>query len=182
MKDKTNLCWLDMEMTGLDPNNDKIIEIAMVITDKDLNILAQSESFAIHQSDDILNAMDKWNTDTHTRTGLINRVKTSCYNEKEVENQLLAFMQMWLPAQISPMCGNTIHQDRRFMVRYMPNLEKYFHYRNLDVSTIKELAKRWNPAIYRGAIKKGAHTALSDILESIEELKYYRTHFLKTDN
>lgn len=181
MKNQNNLCWLDMEMTGLNPDTDKIIEIAMIITDSDLNVLAQSPVYAIHQSDEILNSMDSWCTDTHTRTGLVERVKSSTYTEAQVEAELLAFMQTWLPEKTTPMCGNTIHQDRRFMVRYMPKLENFFHYRNLDVSTLKELARRWNPAVHKGVVKKGAHQALDDILESIEELKHYRQTFLKVD-
>lgn len=168
-----------MEMTGLNPDSDKIIEIAMIITDSDLNVLAQSEVYAIHQSDEILNNMDKWNTDTHTRTGLVERVKSSTYTETQVETELLQFMQTWLPEKATPMCGNTIHQDRRFMVRHMPKLENYFHYRNLDVSTIKELARRWSPAVYKGVVKKGSHKALDDIVESIEELKHYRDTFFR---
>ena len=141
-----NLCWLDMEMTGLDPERERIIEVAMIITDPDLNVLAQSEVYAIHQSDEVLDAMDEWNTATHGRTGLTERVRASKHTEAEVEQKLLAFMAEWVPEKATPMCGNTIHQDRRFMVRYMPALEAYFHYRNLDVSTLKELARRWHPA------------------------------------
>lgn len=179
MKDQNNLCWLDMEMTGLNPETDKIIEVAMIITDKDLNVLAQSEVYAIHQSDEILNAMDEWCTATHARTGLTERVKQSSYTEADVEQKLLDFMNEWLPEKTTPMCGNTIHQDRRFMAKYMPRLESYFHYRNLDVSTLKELARRWNPTVYKGVVKKGSHKALDDILESIEELRHYRATFLK---
>ena len=179
MKNQNNLCWLDMEMTGLNPDSDKIIEIAMIITDSDLNVLAQSKVYAIRQSDEILNNMDNWNTDTHTRTGLVERVKSSTYTETQVETELLQFMQTWLPEKATPMCGNTIHQDRRFMVRHMPKLENYFHYRNLDVSTIKELARRWSPAVYKGVVKKGSHKALDDIVESIEELKHYRDTFFR---
>lgn len=166
-------------MTGLNPDTDKIIEVAMIITDSDLNVLAQSEVYAIHQSDEVLNAMDKWCTATHARTGLTERVRASAYTEAEVEEKLLAFMREWLPEKSSPMCGNTIHQDRRFMVRYMPKLEAWFHYRNLDVSTLKELARRWHPDVYKGIAKKGSHRALDDILESIEELRHYRRSFLK---
>ena len=179
MQDQNNLCWLDMEMTGLNPDSDKIIEIAMIITDKDLNVLAQSPVYAIHQSDEILNGMDAWCTATHARTGLTERVRASTHTEAEVEEALLAWMQEWIPAKTTPMCGNTIHQDRRFMVRYMPRLEAYFHYRNLDVSTLKELAKRWNPPVAKGVVKRGSHQALDDILESIEEMRYYRENFLK---
>ena len=179
MKDQNNLCWLDMEMTGLNPDTDKIIEVAMIITDKDLNVLAQSEVYAIHQSDAVLNAMDEWCTTTHARTGLTERVKQSSYTEAEVEQRLLDFMGEWLPEKTTPMCGNTIHQDRRFMVKHMPRLEAFFHYRNLDVSTLKELARRWHPEVYKGVVKKGSHKALDDILESIEELRYYRETFLK---
>ena len=166
-------------MTGLNPEQDRIIEVAMIITDQDLNILAQSEVYAIHQSDEVLNNMDAWNTATHGRTGLTQRVRESQYDEAQVEQSLLDFMRTWLPEKTSPMCGNTIHQDRRFMVRYMPRLEAYFHYRNLDVSTLKELARRWHPEIAKGLSKKGAHQALDDIEESIEEMRYYRDHFLK---
>ena len=179
MQNAQNLAWLDMEMTGLNPEHDRIIEVAMIITDSDLNVLAQSEVFVIHQPDNIIDHMDAWNTATHNRTGLVAKVKTSTLTEAQAEQKLLDFISAWIPEKFSPMCGNSIHQDRRFMVRYMPRLEAYFHYRNLDVSTLKELAKRWNPAIAKGVTKKGAHQALDDIKESIEEMSYYREHFLK---
>lgn len=179
MQNAKNLAWLDMEMTGLNPDHDRIIEVAMIITDSDLNVLAQSEVYVIHQPDSIIDHMDAWNTATHNRTGLVAKVKASTLNEAETEQKLLDFMSEWIPEKASPMCGNSIHQDRRFMVRYMPRLEAYFHYRNLDVSTLKELAKRWNPPIAKGVSKKGAHQALDDILESIEEMAYYRKYFLK---
>ena len=179
MQNENNLCWLDMEMTGLNPDADRIIEVAMIITDADLNVVAQSEVYVIHQSDEVLNGMDAWNTATHGRTGLTQRVRDSRLTETEVEEKLLDFISAWIPEKTSPMCGNTIHQDRRFMVRYMPKLEAYFHYRNLDVSTLKELARRWHPAVAKGVVKRGSHQALDDILESIEEMRYYREHFLK---
>ncbi|WP_066566183.1 oligoribonuclease [Snodgrassella sp. CFCC 13594] len=179
MQNPNNLAWLDMEMTGLNPDTDRIIEVAMIITDANLNVLAQSDVYVIHQPDTIIDHMDAWNTATHNRTGLVAKVKASSLTEAEVEQNLLNFLSQWLPEKASPMCGNSIHQDRRFMARYMPKLEAYFHYRNLDVSTLKELAKRWNPAIAKGVVKKGAHQALDDIQESIEEMKYYRAHFLK---
>ena len=171
-----------MEMTGLNPDADRIIEVAMIITDADLNVVAQSEVYVIHQSDEVLNGMDAWNTATHGRTGLTQRVRDSRLTEAEVEEKLLDFISAWIPEKTSPMCGNTIHQDRRFMVRYMPKLEAYFHYRNLDVSTLKELARRWHPAVAKGVVKRGSHQALDDILESIEEMRYYREHFLKLPN
>ena len=179
MQNPNNLAWLAMEMTGLNPDSDKIIEVAMIVTDQDLNILAQSDVLVIHQPDSIMDNMDAWNTSTHQRTGLTAKVKAATLTEAEAEQQLLHFMAQWLPEKTSPMCGNTIHQDRRFMARYMPKLEAYFHYRNLDVSTLKELAKRWHPAVAKGVVKKGAHQALDDIIESIEEMKYYRAQFLK---
>ena len=174
-----NLCWIDMEMTGLNPETDRIIEVAVIITDSDLNVLTQSEVYAVHQSDEILDAMDEWCTATHGRTGLTERVRQSHYTEAEVEQKLLGFIAEWIPEKASPMCGNSVHQDRRFMQKYMPRLEAWFHYRNLDVSTLKELAKRWHPTLAKGVVKRGSHKALDDILESIEEMRYYRDHFLK---
>lgn len=168
------LVWVDMEMSGLNPETDRILEIAMIITDGDLNIVAEGPVLVVHQSDEILNAMDAWNKGTHGKSGLIDKVKASTLTEVDVEEQCLSFMREHVKANISPMCGNTIHQDRRFMNRYMPKLEAYFHYRNVDVSTIKELAKRWHPEVLGGFAKQQAHTALADIRESVEELKYYR--------
>ena len=174
-----NLVWLDMEMTGLEPDTDRIIEVAFVVTDMHLNILAEGPVFAIHQSDETLDKMDAWNKGTHGRSGLIDRVKASTVTDAEAEEALIAFMRLWVPKGKSPMCGNTIGQDRRFMVRYMPKLEAFFHYRNIDVSTLKELCKRWKPEIVGGFKKHQKHTAMADIVESIEELKYYREHFIK---
>lgn len=179
MQNPEHLCWLDMEMTGLNPEHDRVLEIAMIITDKNLNILAQSEVYTIHQSDEVLNNMNEWCVTTHARTGLTQRVRESTFTEATAETELLQFMQQWIPPQSTPMCGNTIHQDRRFLARYLPQLEAYFHYRNLDVSTLKELARRWHPAIAKGVVKRGSHKALDDILESIEEMRYYRDHFLQ---
>jgi oligoribonuclease len=173
------LIWLDMEMTGLYPDTDKILEIAMIITDKDLNVIAQSPVIAIHQSDETLAAMDAWCTKTHGQSGLTERVRRSTVTESEAEAIYLAFLAEYVPSGTSPMCGNSIGQDRRFMVKYMPKLEAFFHYRNLDVSTLKELCKRWHPSLLKGIVKHGKHEALADIEESIEELKYYRTHFLQ---
>lgn len=174
-----NLVWLDMEMTGLDPDNDRIIEVAVVVTDPDLNVLAEGPVFAIHQSDETLDKMDAWNKGTHGRSGLIDRVKASTVNEAQAEQALIAFLKQWVPAGKSPMCGNSICQDRRFMARGMPKLEEFFHYRNLDVSTLKELCRRWKPELASGFKKHQKHTALADIIESIEELRYYREHFIK---
>ncbi len=179
MMDASNLVWLDLEMTGLDADKERIIEAAMIVTDTNLNILAQSPVWVIHQSDALLAAMDEWNTATHTRTGLVERVKSSDLSEAAAEAEMLAFMSQYVPEKTSPMCGNSVHQDRRFMQKYMPQLEAYFHYRNLDVSTLKELAKRWHPEVAKGVVKKGAHQALADIEESIEEMRYYRDHFLR---
>jgi oligoribonuclease len=174
-----NLVWIDMEMTGLDPDGDRIIEVAAVVTDPDLNVLAEGPVFAIHQSDETLDKMDNWNKGTHGRSGLIDRVKASTVTEAQAEEQLIAFLKQWVPAGKSPMCGNSICQDRRFMARGMPKLETFFHYRNLDVSTLKELCRRWKPELASGFKKHQKHTALADIIESIEELKYYREHFIK---
>lgn len=178
-QDATYLVWLDMEMTGLEPEHEHIIELAIVVTDSQLVTIAESPVWVVHQSDSLLAAMDEWNQKTHGRSGLIDKVRASTLDEAAVEAAALAFIQEYLPAQSSPMCGNTIGQDRRFMVRYMPQLEAWFHYRNLDVSTLKELCRRWKPEVAKGFIKKADHTALADIRESIEELKYYRTHFIK---
>ena len=173
------LIWLDMEMTGLDPEKERIIEIAVVITESDLTFVAQAPVLVIHQSQALLDAMDKWNQSTHTKSGLIDKVKASTLTEEQAETQLLAFLAEHVPAGKSPMCGNTIGQDRRFMVKYMPRLEEYFHYRNLDVSTLKELSLRWKPEVYRSFVKQSKHEALADIQESIDELKHYREHFIK---
>eukprot|EP01114_Cavostelium_apophysatum_P003843 TRINITY_DN13982_c0_g1_i1.p1 TRINITY_DN13982_c0_g1~~TRINITY_DN13982_c0_g1_i1.p1 ORF type:complete len:195 (-),score=57.32 TRINITY_DN13982_c0_g1_i1:534-1118(-) len=174
-----NLVWLDMEMTGLDPDNDRIIEVAVVVTDPDLNIIAEGPVFAIHQSDETLDKMDNWNKGTHGKSGLIDRVKASTVTEAQAEQELIAFLKKYVPANKSPMCGNSICQDRRFMARGMPKLEAFFHYRNLDVSTLQELCRRWKPELASGFKKHQKHTALADIVESIEELRYYREHFIK---
>ncbi|MFC0170532.1 oligoribonuclease [Pseudoduganella danionis] len=179
VQNEFNLVWVDMEMTGLEPDTDRIIEVAVVVTDMHLNVLAEGPVFAIHQSDETLDKMDAWNKGTHGRSGLIDRVKASTVSEAQAEEELIAFMKQWVPKGKAPMCGNTIGQDRRFMVRYMPKLEAFFHYRNIDVSTLKELCKRWKPEIVAGFKKHQKHTALADIIESIEELKYYREHFIK---
>jgi oligoribonuclease len=176
-----HLVWVDMEMSGLDPEANRILEVAVVVTDGQLNFVAQGPVLVIHQTDEHMATMDAWNQSTHGRSGLTEKVKQSTLTEGQAEEQLLAFLKTVVPAGKSPMCGNTIHQDRRFMARYMPTLEAYFHYRNLDVSTIKELCRRWRPEVYKGFEKKGAHTALADILESVEELRYYRDHFLSVN-
>ncbi|NBT73007.1 MAG: oligoribonuclease [Betaproteobacteria bacterium] len=176
-----HLVWVDMEMSGLDPESNRILEVAVVVTDGQLNIVAHGPVLVVHQTDEHMATMDVWNQGTHGRSGLTEKVKQSTLNEAQAEAELLAFLKTVVPAGKSPMCGNTIHQDRRFMARYMPSLEAYFHYRNLDVSTIKELCRRWRPEVYKGFEKKGAHTALADILESIEELRYYRDHFLSVN-
>lgn len=174
-----NLIWVDLEMTGLDPETDRIIEVAVVVTDANLNVLAEGPVYAIHQSDVILNGMDAWNKGTHGKSGLIDRVKASNITEAMAEDALIDFLVDYVPRGKSPMCGNTICQDRRFMAKTMPKLEAFFHYRNLDVSTLKELARRWKPELIDGFKKQQKHTALADIMESIDELKYYREHFIK---
>ena len=178
-QDQNNLVWLDMEMTGLDPDRDRVIEVAIVVTDSQLNTVAEAPVLVVHQSDAVLDAMDAWNKSTHARTGLIDKVKSSLLDEAAAEERMLDFLGRHVPKQTSPMCGNSICQDRRFLARHMPRLEAYFHYRNLDVSTVKELARRWKPEIVKGLVKQGKHEALADIYESIEELKYYRENFLK---
>lgn len=175
----SNLIWIDLEMTGLEPDTDRIIEIATIVTDAQLNILAQGPVIAVHQSDDCLAGMDDWNTRTHGESGLVDRVKASSFDELVAEQKTIEFLEKWVDKGMSPMCGNSIGQDRRFLVKYMPKLEAFFHYRNLDVSTLKELARRWAPEVMEGFKKRGTHQALDDIIESIDELKYYREHFLK---
>jgi oligoribonuclease len=178
-QDQNALIWLDMEMTGLEPEKDKIIELAVVITNSQLETIAEGPVWVVHQSNEVLDGMDDWNKGTHGRSGLIDKVKASTLSEADVEAQCLEFIKQHVPARISPMCGNSIGQDRRFMVRYMPKLEEYFHYRNLDVSTLKELVRRWKPELAKGLTKHGKHEALADVYESIDELKYYREHFIK---
>ena len=177
-KSADNLIWLDMEMSGLLPESDRILELAAVVTDANLNVLGESPVLVIHQTDAVLEGMDAWNKGTHGRSGLIEKVKASTLNEQAATEQMIAFLKQHVPAGKSPMCGNSICQDRRFMARYMPDLESYFHYRNLDVSVFKELARRWKPAVYTGFKKASKHEALADIYESIEELRYYREHFI----
>jgi oligoribonuclease len=178
-QDPNALVWIDLEMTGLNTDTDRIIEIATIVTDADLNIVAQGPVLAVHQTDAVLAGMDEWNTRTHAGSGLVQRVKDSTLTEADAEQQTLEFLQQYVPKGKSPLCGNSICQDRRFLARSMPTLESYVHYRNLDVSSIKELIKRWRPALNNGFEKKNTHKALDDILESIAELKYYREHFLR---
>ena len=178
-QDPNALIWIDLEMTGLNPDTDRIIEIATIITDSQLNVIAQGPVLAVHQPEAIMNSMDEWYTRTHGGSGLTQRVKESTLSEADVERQTLEFLQQHVPKNKSPLCGNSICQDRRFLARSMPALESYLHYRNLDVSSIKELVRRWKPEIAPGFEKKNTHKALDDILESIAELKYYREHFFK---
>lgn len=178
-QNQNNLVWLDMEMTGLVPETDRVIEIAMVITDNELNTVAEAPVLVIHQPDSVLDAMDNWNKSTHGKSGLIDKIKVSTLTEAMVEAQMLEFLKEYVPIRTSPMCGNSICQDRRFMARWMPQLEAYFHYRNLDVSTLKELAKRWKPEVSSVLKKHGKHEALADVYESIAELKHYRDTFIK---
>ncbi|MFM2397694.1 MAG: hypothetical protein RLZZ144_944 [Pseudomonadota bacterium] len=178
-QNQNNLVWLDMEMTGLVPDTDRVIEIAIVITDGDLNTVAEAPVLVLYQPDSVLDGMDNWNKSTHSKSGLIEKIKLSTLNEAMVEAQMLDFLKEYVPIRTSPMCGNSICQDRRFMARWMPKLEEYFHYRNLDVSTLKELAKRWKPEVASALKKHGKHEALADVYESINELKHYRDNFLK---
>lgn len=176
-----NLIWIDLEMTGLDPQHDRIIEIATLVTDKHLNVLAEGPVLAVHQDDAVLAGMDEWNTRQHGGSGLTQRVRDSRVDEAQAQARTLEFLQAWVPANVSPMCGNSICQDRRFLARCMPELERWFHYRNLDVSTLKELAKRWAPSVASGFNKESRHLALDDIRDSIEELRYYRTQLFRPD-
>ena len=180
-QDPNTLIWLDMEMSGLDPDRDRIIEIAIVLTNDKLETIAEAPVIVVHQPDAVLDAMDDWNKSTHGKSGLIERVRASQVSEAEAEARMIEFLQQWVPARSSPMCGNSVCQDRRFLARWMPKFEAWFHYRNLDVSTLKELAKRWRPEVYAGVKKVGAHTALADIQESIAEMRHYRDTFLRLD-
>lgn len=179
MQNENNLIWIDLEMTGLDTQNDLIIEIATIVTDSELNTLAEGPILAIHQSDEIMAGMDEWNTNQHGKSGLTERVKNSTILVTDAEERTLTFLRQYVPKGASPMCGNSICQDRRFMARLMPELEDFFHYRNLDVSTLKELAKRWAPEVSKGVTKQGSHLAMDDIRDSINELRYYREHLFK---
>ena len=178
-QDGSRLIWIDMEMSGLNPDSDKILEVALVVTDSELNTVAEAPVLVVHQSNEILDGMDSWNKSTHGKSGLIEKIKASTLDEEAVESSMIAFLEAHVPKGASPMCGNSICQDRRFLAKSMPKLEAYFHYRNLDVSTLKELAKRWKPGLTDGFKKHNKHEALADIHESIMELKYYRENFIK---
>jgi oligoribonuclease len=178
-QDPSNLIWIDMEMSGLNPETERILEIAIVVTDGRLETVAEAPVLVVNQSSAVLDAMDTWNKSTHGKSGLIDRVKASVLRDDEAEQQMIDFLSLHVPSGVSPMCGNSVHQDRRFLARYMPRLETYFLYRNLDVSTLKELARRWRPELAAGLTKHGKHQALADVHESITELKYYRDNFLK---
>ena len=179
--DKTPLVWIDMEMSGLVPERDRILEVAMVVTDADLNTIAEAPVYVVHQPDEVLEAMDSWNRSTHGKSGLVDKVRASTFTEAEVEARLVDFLRPLVPERTAPLCGNTVHQDRRFMARYMPAFDAYLHYRIVDVSTLKELAKRWNPEVLAGVAKEGRHEALADVYESIEELRHYRRQFLRAE-
>ena len=181
-QDNDNLVWIDMEMSGLKPESDVILELAAVVTNANLDVLGESPVFVVHQSDAVLDGMDAWNKGTHGKSGLIDKVKASTLTEAEAETQMMEYLKSFVPPGKSPMCGNSICQDRRFMARHMPQLEAFFHYRNLDVSVFKELSRRWRPKIYDGFKKASKHTALADVHESIEELKYYREHFIRLED
>ncbi|MEK7345243.1 MAG: oligoribonuclease [Pseudomonadota bacterium] len=178
-KSDQNLVWIDCEMTGLDPEKERLLEIAIIVTGPHLSPRIEGPVLVIHQSDELLNKMDAWNKGTHGKSGLIDKVKASTLSETDAEAQILAFLQKYLPKGTSPLCGNTISQDRRFLVKFMPKLEAFFHYRNLDVSTLKELSRRWKPEVYSGFKKQQKHTALADVHESIDELAHYREHFIR---
>jgi oligoribonuclease len=177
-QEKAPLVWVDMEMSGLVPDRDRILEVAIVVTDGELNTLAEAPVWVVHQPDEVLDAMDSWNKSTHGKSGLVEKVRASTFTEAQVEARLVEFLKPIVGERLAPLCGNTVHQDRRFMARYMPLLDAYLHYRIIDVSTLKELAKRWHPQVLQGVAKEGRHEALADIHESIEELRHYRRHFL----
>jgi oligoribonuclease len=180
-QDKAPLVWVDMEMSGLVPDRDRILEVAIVVTDGELNTIAEAPVWVVHQSDEVLEAMDAWNKGTHGRSGLIDKVRASKFSEAEVEALVLEFLKAHVAAGVAPLAGNTVHQDRRFMARYMPAFESYLHYRIVDVSTLKELARRWRPDVLAGVVKESKHEALADVYESIEELRYYRKAFLRAE-
>lgn len=178
-QDPNALIWIDMEMSGLNPETDRVLEVAIVVTDAQLNTVAEAPVLVVHQPDSVLDAMDNWNRSTHGKSGLTDRVRASTLTESDVENRMVEFLKDYVPSGASPICGNSVHQDRRFLVKYLPKLDGYFHYRMIDVSTIKELARRWKPEVLNGMTKHGRHEALADIHESIEELRYYRAQMLK---